>query len=244
MIDYIPQDIPPAIVKYADEHYKKPEDATGKYYKFLCTWKGNLEVYIATWRYKSLGPDKRGQPILRPTGLPTVLLYDCHDVRRPTLEETWDIHFFMPMYYIQSKKAEHICHRDLEAFKDYKTPNPYKQRPKYITPRYIPKTVVKYVNQQYPISWYPGYNTRYTKYLTTYQDKYEVYFVYWANPKTKKRSIGKYVLFDCENVRGYKDNKERVNLIFSAPIQYKSNLIPAFCKDKNISKQRGFLQRH
>ena len=232
MIDYIPPDIPPAIVKYADEHYKKPEDAVSRVFKYLTVWKGNLELYITDWRYKSLGNDPRtGEPIMRIVGLPTVLVYDCKDVRRPILEEMRDIYYFLPIY-LKNINSEHICHRDLETFNKYKTPNPYKQKPKYVTPKYIPKPVVKYVNDKYPVSWYPGFNTRYIKYLTTYEDKYETYIVFWENPKTKKQSFGKYVLFDCKNVREYQNNKEKIDLIFLSQNQYESTAKPNFCKIK------------
>ena len=245
MIDYIPPDIPPAIVKFADEHYKKPpEDAVGKYYKFLCVWKGNFEIYIMKWRYKSLGLDETGQPILRYTGLPTIFLYDCHDIKKPTLEEIRDIHYFMHRYTSGNLQSEHLCHRDLEAFKNYKTPNPYKHKPKYITPKYVPKAVIGYINKKYPTSWYPGLNTRYTKYMATYENKYEVYLVYWTNPKTQDHSDGKYILYDCENIREYKDNKERIDLIFLKPEKYNSNDKPTYCSaKKKLFKKNKKLQQ-
>lgn len=234
MIDYIPPDIPPAIIKYADEHYKHPpEDAIGRKFKYLTVWKGNLELYNIDWSYKSLGNDPRtGQPIMRQIGLPSVYIYDCHDVRRPTIPEIHDIHFFMGKYFVRNLQSEHICHRDLEAFKKFKTPNPYKQKPKYDTPKYIPKPVVKYINKQYPVSWHPDANIRYVKYLMTYNDKYEVYFVYWRNPITQEHSKGKYVLYDCKNVRESKDIKEYFDLYSVKKVgdQYISNEKPLFCR--------------
>ena len=232
MIDYIPPDIPPAIIKYADEHFKKPEKATGRWFKYLTIWKGNLEVYITDWKYKKEYNPKTGHPIEHVTGLPYVLIYDCHDVRRPTLEETRDIHFFIPAYSAKNLRIEHLCHSDLEAFNQYETPNPYKQKPKYVTPKYIPKHVVKYVDEKYPVSWYPWTYVRHIKYLTTYKNKYEAYIVFWTNPKTKKQSLGKYILYDCENVREFKDEKERIDLTILKSNQYKSTSIPNFCKRK------------
>ena len=246
--DFIPSDIPPAVVEYAHNHNKNlPEEITGLGFKYLTVWKGNLEVYAADFIYKPLPPDpKTGEKQFWKVGLPNVLIYDCRSVRKPTIKEYYDISWFLPKY-LRYTQSEHICHRDLDPFKQYKTPNPYKEhRPKYVTPKYIPKTVTKYINKEYPLSWYPGTYIRYTKYLTTYDNKYEVYFVYWFNSKTQEYSRGKHILYDCKTVREYQNNKERIDLynIMDSDKKYKSNALPNFCKAKHGFNFHAFLQRH
>ena len=237
MIDYIPPDIPPAIVEYEhNRHSNLPKDVSGYWFKYMTVWKGNLELYFADLAYNPLEPDpKTGESQYRKIGLPNVLIYDCHDVRRPTITEIHDIHWFMPKYITQgSVKSEHLCHRDLEAFNQHNTPNPYKQKVKYFTPKYIPKPVVEYINEIFTISWQPGTNERYVKYLTTYENKYEVYFVYWKDAKSHKQSQGKYILYDCKNAREYQNNKERMELmdLKSYEERYNSAAKPTFCSTK------------
>ena len=233
-----PPDIPQAVINLVDTNYRNSsDDIVGRWFKYLTIWKGNLEVYITGFRYKPLPPDpKTGEPVFRITGLPQIIIYDCHEARRASLEEVWDIHSFMNKYYIKNLQSEHLCHKDIEAFKAYKTPNPYKQhKPQYVTPKYIPKSVVKYINKQFPISWYPNTYIRYTKYLTTYKNEYEVYFVYWLNPITNEKSNGKYVLYDCENSRSFKNNHERIDLIFLHTNPYNSDAQPTLCKNKKLN---------
>ena len=234
MIDYIPPDIPPAVVQFADEKYRKPNNAT-RWIRYMTIYKGNLEVYATKWNEPRPEFDpKTGERTFYLTGLPSIIIYDCHTARKPTMEEVWDIDWFMPKYLYNAKiKSEHLCHRDLKAYNQHNTPNLYKKKVKYYTPRYIPKPVLKYINKQYPVSWTPGTYDRYVKYLTTYDDKYEVYFVYWKDPNSDWHSVGKYVLYDCQNVRGYKDNKERIDLIFLKSKTYDSTAIPNFCKSKH-----------
>ena len=236
MIDYIPPDIPPAVVEFVHNHNKNlPEEVTGHWFKYLTVWKGNIEVYATQFNFKPLPPDpKTGEKQFRIIGLPTILLYDCHDVRRPTLNEQHDISWFMPKYIVSSKiKSEHLCHRDLEAYNLHNTPNPYKTaKPKYFTPKYIPRSVVEYVNQKFTISWQPGANHRYIKYLTTYENKYEVYLVFWKAPNSDNHSESKYILYDCKNAREYKNNKERIELGSLGASKYESKEKPTFCSSK------------
>lgn len=228
MINYIPPDIPPAVVRFADKYYKNNNDIRGYWLKYLTVWKGSLEVYAAG-RINQSNADKT----FKLTGLPTVFLYDCHDVRRPTLTEVRDIHWFMPKYITSSEiKSEHLCHRDLESFNQHTVPNPYNKKVKYLTPGYIPKTVIEYANQMYPISWQPGAYYRYIRYLTVYENKYEVYFLYWDEPHNNNRSKKKYILYDCRNAREYQNNKERVDLESLGSGNYDSLAKPTFCSSK------------
>lgn len=234
--DYIPADVPPAIVEFADKKLKKYSHyPKNRAIRYLTSWKKDLELYLLLERFE--------EPLISKTKLfprTTILVYDCHEARMPTIDEIWDINLFIPKYLMNAKiKSEHVCHRDLEAYNQHNMPNLDNKKEKYFTPNYIPKAVVQYINEKYPVSWYPGLYNRYTKYLSTYEDRYEVYFVYWANPKDKNSketnsSMGKYVLYDCKTVRGYKDNKERIDIscLIPADEQYYSKAKPTFCKSQ------------
>ena len=191
MIDYIPPDIPPAIVKFADENYKNPIDAIGRWFQYL-THVNNVELYAMSWNYNES----------RKTGYPQILVYNCHDVHRTTKQEWQDLNLSLiyPKYISQYTREEHICHRDLKAFNQHTKPGDYKKRVKHITPKYIPQKVIKYIDKNLKDSWYPGTTKRYIKYLTTYNDKYEVYYVYWSEPSNKRKSAIRPLFYDCNEV--------------------------------------------
>ena len=188
MIDYIPPDIPPAIVKYADEHYKKPEDAERRWFKYLTIW-NNQELYAMNWSYE--------QPLI--IGDPFVFAYDCHEVRRLTKNEVKETHFLVTKYLTSYAKEEHMCHRDKRAFNQHTKPSDYNKKVKHITPKYIPKTVVEFIDKRYKDSWYPGATKRFIKYLTTWQNN-EVYFVYWYSSHPKRPSQIRPFLYDGNEV--------------------------------------------
>lgn len=100
MIDYIPPDIPPAIVKYADEHSKNPPYAIKRWFMYYTAW-NNKEVYLMFWDF-----DKT-----RCMGQPIPLLYDCQNVRRLNLEEYKEFRKIMPQYLNVSERP-HLCNKD------------------------------------------------------------------------------------------------------------------------------------
>ena len=192
MIDYIPPDIPPAIVKYADEKYKKPKEAKSRWFHYL-THINNVELYAMDWNYDTA----------RFTGYPFIFVYDCHNVHRITKQE-WldmDISIIYPKYISQYAKEEHLCHKNLKAFNQHTKPSDYKKKVKHITAKYIPSEVVNYIDKNTKDSWYPGATKRYIKYLTTFENKSEVYFVYWTDLFNKKTSNIRPFLYDCNKVR-------------------------------------------
>lgn len=192
MIDYIPPDIPPAVVKYADENYKMPNNAIRRWFKYL-THINNVELYAMDWDYS--------EPRL--SGYANIFIYDCHDVHKITKQEWQDMEFgyLYPKYLSQYKLEEHICHKDLKSFNMHTKKSEFNKKVKHITPKYIPKNVVKYVDEKMEDSWYPGTTKRYIKYLTTFNDKYEVYFVYWTEPFNKRKSNIRPLLYDCNKIR-------------------------------------------
>ena len=191
MIDYIPPDIPPAIIEFANEKYKNPSNAIGRWFKYL-THINNVELYAMNWNYN--------EP--RVTGYPFIFVYDCHEVHRITKQEWQDMDFayIYPKYISQYAREEHLCHRNLKAFNKHTKPRDYNKKVKHITPKYIPYKVVKYIDEKSNDSKYPGTTKRYIKYLTTMDDKYEVYYVYWTEPLNKRKSNIRPFLYDCKKV--------------------------------------------
>ena len=189
MIDYIPPDIPPAIVKFADEHYKKPPEATRRWFKYLTVW-NDQELYAMDWSYNET----------LQTGYPFIFVYDCHDARMLKKEEWQNAYFIITKYLTSYTKEEHLCHRDKKAFNQHTKPSDYNKKVKHVTPKYIPEAVTAYVDTRYKDGWYPGATKRYIKYLTTWQEN-EVYFVYWASSRPKRRSNIRPLLYDGQKVK-------------------------------------------
>ena len=95
MIDYIPPDIPPAIVEYADEHSKNPSDAIRRWFMYYTAW-NNKEVYLMFWNFQ--------EP--RDVGLPIPLLYDCQNVRKLNIDEYKQFRKIMPLYINVSERPQ------------------------------------------------------------------------------------------------------------------------------------------
>ena len=84
-----------------------------------------------------------------------------------------------------------------------------------------------YVDEHTKDSWYPGTTKRYIKYLTAYNNKYEVYYVYWVEPFNKRKSNIRPLLYDCSRVRKpdiveWMNIKKQVNNFFSSERPYLS----------------------
>lgn len=186
MIDYIPPDIPKAVVEFVDKNFFKQPDLKGKIIKYLTTYNGK-ELYALAWVYYSYTNSGRIQ----------LLVYDCHDARRATLEEERDFSLLMPKYLSGFVKQEHLCHRDQKAFNQHTTPEDYLIKVKHVTPKYIPKAVVEYIDNNYPDSKYPGATKRTIKYIASWEN-YEAYRVHWESPKGQNSYST--LVYDCKDV--------------------------------------------
>ena len=100
MIDYIPPDVPSAVVKYVDEHSKPPSFAKYRGFIYFMPW-NDKEVYLMYWG--------DGKP--REMGLPFPILYDCQKSRSMTKEER---HEFMRIWpqHINDVERPHACSKD------------------------------------------------------------------------------------------------------------------------------------
>jgi hypothetical protein len=189
MIDYIPADIPKAVVKYADEHINKPENLAKRKFRYVCEWKG-LELYFMYYVIK--GDDSIYSSHVIP--------YDCHEVVKiKNKNNQYDMRLAATEHIGKYTLAEHVCHRDKRAFNRHTKPSDYDIKIRHIAPRYIPQAVIEYIDKRYPDSMYPGATRRRIKYFTTWKD-YEVYIVYWYSFKPRRRSNISPFLYNGENV--------------------------------------------
>lgn len=185
----IPPDIPKAVVQYVETQFpNKPDEyCTKRWYRYLTAWNG-YELYTTGW--------KRTAPVY--CSYPTVIMYDCHTARRQTRQEALDTRYLITKYISTYAKEEHLCHRDKRAYNQHTKPEDYEKKVKHITPKYIPKDVVDFVDG-FSDSAYPGTTQRRIKYLTT-KDNYEVYLFYWTRPFNWKRSGYHPLIYDCNRV--------------------------------------------
>lgn len=191
MIDYVPNDIPKAIIKFADENLHAPDGAKVRWFRYLKEWNG-LELYAMDWSYN--------EPLN--TGLPQLLIYDCHDARRATKEEFLDIQKenIIVKYVTSFPREKHLCHLNKKAFNMHTKENDYNIKVKHISPKYIPKEIIEYADNHYKDSLYPGADKRLLKYLTTWEN-YEVYILYWNSKKYKRKSTPRLLMYDGKNVK-------------------------------------------
>ncbi len=188
----IPPDIPPAIVKYAKDHFGEPKGSKKMWFKYLTIWEGK-EVYIANYSF--------GHPYLN-TVKPRVFLYDCQDVLIPTSAEQHRINksYIVPKYMTSYTKQEHLCHRDKKAYNQHTLPSDYDIKVEHLNKKYIPNAVIEYVDTHYKDSWYPGSDKRIINYITTWNE-YEAYVVYWESKRYHRKSIARPLLYDGKEVR-------------------------------------------
>ena len=189
MIDQIPPDVPPAIVQYADEHFKMTDNPVKRTFGYIIPWNG-IELYGVNWSYKTLGSATR----------PIVIAYNCEEARALTKDEMQATRFLIPQYYGAYINQEHLCHRDQKAYNNHTKPSDYEIKVRHVTPKYVPQVVVDTINQRFSDTRYPGANKRYIKYLTTWKN-YEIYVVYWYSKKRKLKTCPHPFFYDGKTVR-------------------------------------------
>ena len=188
----IPPDIPPAIVRYAKDHFKKPKEAKKMWFMYLTIW-NDKELYITNYSF--------GNPLLN-TRQSSVVLYDCHDAYSPSKAEMHKINksYIVPKYMTSYAKQEHLCHRDKKAYNQHTLPSDYDIKVEHINREFIPKAVVEYADIHYKDSWYPGTDKRIINYITTWNN-YEAYVVYWTSKRYHRRSAPRPLLYNGEKAR-------------------------------------------
>jgi len=189
----VPPDIPPAVIRYAKEHFQKPNGAKKMWFKYLTIW-NHKELYITNYSF--------GNPLSN-TRYPSIILYDCNEAYGATKSEKLHIYksYVIPKYMSSFTRQEHMCHRDKKAYNQHTQPSDYDIEVKHINKDFIPKAVIEYADIHYKDSWYPGTDKRIINYITTWNG-YEAYTVYWESKHYHRRSgPPRPLLYDGKEVR-------------------------------------------